>query len=83
MDYPLTAANYILDYWGSEREATYAGFPPLGRGPLGLAIRIVKEPDADFRPLLFVPRSRLHDAPLDIKGASKCLDTSYMPCQCV
>jgi hypothetical protein len=70
-DYPLDAANYIRDYWGAGREATYADFPLLGRGPFGNAIRIVKETDADFRPFLFVPRSRLHDTPLDIKGAGK------------
>ena len=70
-DYPLDAANYIKDYWGAGREATYADFPQLGRGPFGNAIRIVKETDSDFRPFLFVPRSRLHDTPLDIKGAGK------------
>jgi hypothetical protein len=70
-DYPLDAANYIKDYWGTGREATYADFPQLGRGPFGNAIRIVKESDPDFRPFLFVPRSRLHDTPLDIKGAGK------------
>ena len=70
-DYPLDAGNYIKDYWGAGREATYADFPLLGRGPFGNAIRIVKESDPDFRPFLFVPRSRLHDTPLDIKGAGK------------
>lgn len=70
-DYPLDAANYVKAYWGVGREATYADFPLLGRGPFGNAIRIVKETDADFRPFLFVPRSRLHDTPLDIKGAGK------------
>jgi hypothetical protein len=68
-DYPLDAANYIKDYWGAGREATYTDFPQLGRGPFGNAIRIVKETDPDFRPFLFVPRARLHDTPLDIKGA--------------
>jgi hypothetical protein len=70
-DYPLDAGNYINDYWGAGREATYADFPLLGRGPFGNAIRIVKETDDNFRPFLFVPRSRLHDTPLDIKGAEK------------
>ena len=69
--YPLDAANYIRDYWGAGREATYQDFPLLGRGPFGNAIRIVKETDPDFRPFLYVPRSRLHDTPLDIKGAGK------------
>jgi hypothetical protein len=70
-DYPLDAANYIKDYWGTGREASYADFPLLGRGPFGNAIRIINETDPDFRPFLFVPRSRLHDTPLDIKGAGK------------
>lgn len=70
-DYPLEAANYVRDYWDAGREATYADFPLLGRGPFGQAIRIVKEPDPNFRPFLSVPRSRLHDTPLDIKGAGK------------
>lgn len=70
-DYPLDAGNYVKDYWGAGREATYADFPLLGRGPFGNAVRIVKETDPDFRPFLFVPRARLHDTPLDIKGAGK------------
>lgn len=70
-NYPLDAANYIKDYWGTGREASYADFPLLGRGPFGNAIRIVKETDPDFRPFMYVPRSRLHDTPLDIKGAGK------------
>ncbi len=69
--YPLDVANYIKDYWGTGRAATYADFPQLGRGPFGNAIRIAKETDPDFRPFLFVPRSRLHDTPLDIKGSGK------------
>lgn len=48
--YPLDAANYIKEYWGTGREATYADFLQLGRGPFGNAIRIVKETDPDFRP---------------------------------
>lgn len=70
-NYPLDAGNYIKDFWGTGRKATYADFPLLGRGPFGQAIRIVKETDPDFRPLLLVPRARLHDTPLDIKGAGK------------
>jgi hypothetical protein len=70
-DFALDAANYVRDYWGAGREATYADFPLLGRGPFGDAIRIRKETDPDFRPFLFVPRARLHDSPLDIKGAGR------------
>jgi hypothetical protein len=70
-NYPLDAANYVRDYWGEGRAATYEDFPLLGRGPFGSAIRIVKEADPTFRPFLHVPRTRLHDTPLDIKGAGK------------
>jgi len=59
--YPLDAGNYVHDYWGAGRDATYEDFPLLGRGPFGEAILIRKEADRDFRPFLFVPRSRLHD----------------------
>jgi hypothetical protein len=70
-DYALDAANYIKDYWGAGPDATYADFPLMGRGPFGEAIRIRAEENPDFRPFLYVPRSRLHDTPLDIKGAGK------------
>ncbi len=69
--FALEAGNYVKDYWGEGREATYADFPLLGRGPFGQAIRIRKETDATFRPLLSVPRSRLHDSALDLKGAGQ------------
>lgn len=67
-NFPLDAGNYVRDYWGEGRAATYADFPQLGRGPFGNAIRIIKESDPNFRPFLFVPRERLHNSPLDIKG---------------
>jgi hypothetical protein len=70
-DFPLDAGNYIKDYGGQGRSATYDDFPLLSRGPFGQAVRIRKETDANFRPFLFVPRARLHDSPLDIKGQGK------------
>ena len=70
-DFALDAANYIRDYWSEGPEATYDDFPLLGRGPFGNAIRIRREADPHFRPFLFVPRSRLHDSSLDIKGAGR------------
>jgi hypothetical protein len=70
-NFPLDAANYVRAYWGEGRAATYADFPELRRGPFGNAIRIVKEPDANFRPFLYVPRDRLHNSPLDIKGPGR------------
>jgi len=70
-DYPLDAGNYVRDYWGEGRQATLADFPVAANGPFGGAIRIRKEEDPAFRPFLFVPRSRLHDTPLDIKGQGR------------
>ncbi len=70
-EYALDAGNYVREFWGEGREADYGDFPLLGRGPFGEAIRIRAEEDPTFRPLLQVPRSRLHDSPLDIKGAGK------------
>lgn len=70
-DYPLDAGNYVREFWGVGREAGYADFPLLGRGPFGQSIRLAKEVDEDFRPLLQVPRSRLQNTPLDIKGEGK------------
>lgn len=72
-EYALDAGNYVKDYWGQGREATYDDFPLLGRGPFGEAILVQKEEDETFRPLLQVPRERLHDTPLDIKGAGRSL----------
>ncbi len=69
--YPLEAVNYVRDYWGRGRAATYADFPLLGRGPFGNALRIRPETDPDFRPLLMVPRTALHDTPLDLKGSGQ------------
>jgi hypothetical protein len=66
--FALDAGNYIHDYWGEGRTASYADFPLLGRGPFGEAIRIRQETDTTFRPFLFVPRARLHDSPIDLKG---------------
>jgi hypothetical protein len=70
-EYPLDAGNYVAEYWGEGLQATDADFPLLGRGPFGNAIRIRRESDPTFRPYLFVPRTRLHDSSLDIKGAGR------------
>lgn len=69
--FALDAGNYVRAFWGEGREATYDDFPLLGRGPFGQAVRIRKETDPTFRPFLFVPRARLHDSPLDIKGKDR------------
>jgi hypothetical protein len=69
--YALDVGNYVREFWGEGREASYEDFPLLGRGPFGQAIRIRAEEDPSFRPYLVVPRARLHDSPLDIKGAGR------------
>lgn len=69
--FALDASNYVKTFWGEGRDASYADFPLLGHGPFGQAIRIQKETDPTFRPFLFVPRDRLHDSSIDIKGAGK------------
>ncbi len=69
-DYALDAGNYVRDFWGTGRAATYDDFSLLGRGPFGQAIRIRREADPDFRPLLLIPRERLHNTPLDRKGTN-------------
>ena len=53
------------------RAATYDDFPLLGQGPFGDAIQIRNESDASFRPLLLVPRARLHESGLDVKGPGR------------
>ncbi|MBI4892642.1 MAG: hypothetical protein HY821_18600 [Acidobacteria bacterium] len=70
-DLRLRAANYVLDYWGVGRAATYADFPRLGRGPFGEGIEIRAEREADFRPVLLVPRKEMHDSGIDAKGPGR------------
>ncbi|MGJ5819603.1 hypothetical protein [Paludibaculum fermentans] len=70
-DFHLDAINYVHDYWQQGRPATYADFPLLGRGPFGQAIQIRQETDPNFRPCLILPRDRLHDTPLDVKGPNR------------
>jgi hypothetical protein len=70
-DLRLDALNYVRDYWGEGRAAGYADIPLLGRGPFGQAIEIRAEAESDFRPLLLLPRERLHGSGLDVKGAGR------------
>ena len=70
-DFRLDAVNYVRDYWNQGRAATYDDFPLLGRGPFGQAIQLKTERDADFRPCLLIPRQRLHDSGLDVKGPKR------------
>ncbi|MCX6630973.1 MAG: hypothetical protein NTW28_25455 [Candidatus Solibacter sp.] len=70
-DFRLDAVNYVRDYWNQGRAATYEDFPLLGRGPFGQAIQLKVESEGDFRPCLLVPRQRLHDSGLDVKGPKR------------
>lgn len=70
-DLRLDAVNYVLDYWNEGRPATYADFPLLNEGPFGQAIQIRNEADAAFRPVLLVPRARLHHSGIDAKGPAR------------
>jgi hypothetical protein len=70
-DLRLDAVNYVRDYWSEGRAAIYVDFPLLGRGPFGQAVQFVAEQEPDFRPCLLVPRERLHDSGIDIKGPGR------------
>ncbi len=70
-DFRLDAVNYVRDYWAEGRAATYEDFPLLGRGPFGQAVRFRQEPERDFRPCLLIPRQRLHNSGLDVKGPGR------------
>lgn len=70
-DLHLDAVNYVRDYWGEGRAATYDDFPLLGEGPFGQAVQFRDEEDRSFRPVLLVPRERLHDSGLDVKGPQR------------
>ncbi len=70
-DFRLDAINYVREYWGVGRAASYEDFPLLGRGPFGQAVQFRSEKDATFRPVLLVPRARLHDSGLDVKGPGR------------
>jgi hypothetical protein len=64
----LVPLNPVHEFWGEGRPATMEDFPLLGQGPFGQAIRIRPETDPTFRPTLIVPRSRLHNSAIDVKG---------------
>ncbi|MBS1875797.1 MAG: hypothetical protein JSU00_21460, partial [Acidobacteria bacterium] len=70
-DLRLDAINYVREYWGEGRPATYADFPLLGRGPFGEAVLFRNETDPTFRPVLLVPRARLHNSGVDVKGPGR------------
>jgi hypothetical protein len=45
-----------------------ADFPLAGEGPFGQAVKFQAETDRDFRPVLLVPRARIHNSGVDVKG---------------
>jgi hypothetical protein len=67
-DFTLDPVNYVRDFWGTGRPATLDDFPLLHSGPFGQAVQFRNETDPDFRPVLLVPRARLHNSGLDVKG---------------
>jgi hypothetical protein len=67
-DLSLDPVNYVRGYWNAGRPATLDDFPLIPEGPFGSAVTFRAEPDPDFRPLLLVPRARLHNSSIDIKG---------------
>jgi hypothetical protein len=70
-DLRLDPVNYVLDFWGEGRAATMADFPLLGEGPFGQAVKFQAETDSNFRPVLLVPRARLHNSGIDVKGSQQ------------
>lgn len=66
--YLLEPRNITRDYWHQGRLATMADFPLLGRGPFGEAVHFRASEDLSHLPVLQVPRSVLHNTPLDVKG---------------
>jgi hypothetical protein len=69
--YPLEPHNVSRDFWHDGAEATLADFPLLGRGPFGQAVQFRAPKVQNDLPVLLVPRAKLHDTPLDVKGPGK------------
>ncbi|QDV69895.1 hypothetical protein Poly24_36130 [Rosistilla carotiformis] len=69
--YVLEPHNISVDYWHQGEEASLADFPLLNRGPFGQAVQFRDPKSETDLPVLMVPRSLLHDTPLDIKGPGK------------
>jgi len=69
--YSLEPRNISLDFWKDGPEATLSDFPLLNQGPFGQAVQFSKPKEVNDLPVLVVPRSVLHNTPLDIKGPGK------------
>ncbi len=70
-DFRLDAMNYVWEYWNEGRPASYADIPVVQDGPFGQAVSFRKEDDPAFRPLLLIPRERLHGSGIDVKGKGR------------
>lgn len=70
-DLRLDVLNYVTQYWGEGRPASYSDVPVVADGPFGQAIAFRNETAADFRPLFLIPRERFHGSAIDVKGPRK------------
>ncbi len=70
-DFRLDVMNYVREYWNEGRPASYADIPVVSDGPFGQAVSFRKEDDPAFRPLLLIPRERLHGSGIDVKGKGR------------
>lgn len=70
-DLRLDAMNYVQEYWNEGRPASYTDIPVVQDGPFGQSVSFRKEADPAFRPLLLVPRERLHGSGIDVKGKGR------------
>ena len=74
--YALQPWNISRAYWNEGAEATLGQFALLGRGPFGQAVQFRSPEGPSDLPVLMVPRSVLHDSPLDVKGPGRSVSMS-------
>lgn len=70
-DLRLDAVNYVRDYWGEGRAATYADLRVVDEGPFGKAVDLGTATDPTFRLLLMVPRERIAGSRIDVHGPGR------------
>ncbi len=68
-EYALEPRSIANDHYGGGFSISYGDFPRLNRGPFGQALRFESRETDTKLAQLAVPRARLHDSALDIKGA--------------
>ncbi len=69
--YILEPHNISREFWNDGAEATMADFPLLGAGPFGQAVQFKAPKGQNDLPVLMLPRPKLHNTPLDVKGAGQ------------